>query len=235
MWLNTLHTSTEDKHSWRHDPHKTTWNMFLFQALWDPPSSCIFWFKAGRKTKSPSGWRTSERLGRLTTWVAISMQAGSSIEKRLRHVPSFFQLLGGRDVARTHTHTHTHSPIYTNLYRLQDTKLWERQHWYDSLCPYAPVTGASSPCRANGTHRDLKFSRCRTGCCWKWSPPQGCTRYIYGCLKTLLELSYTQPGLRQTLRSLSYRESYTTLHKHGLCIIPDTYVLWNLAYKTRYT
>jgi hypothetical protein len=35
----------------------------------------------------------------------------------------------------------------------------------------------------------------------------------------------TQPGLRQPLRSLSYRESCTTLHKHGLYIIPDTSVL----------
>ena len=134
MWLNTLHTSTEDKHSWRHDPHKTTWNMFLFQALWDPPSSCIFWFKAGRKTKSPSGWRTSERLGRLTTWVAISMQAGSSIEKRLRHVPSFFQLLGGRDVARTHTHTHTHTHPYIRTYTDFKTRSYEKDSIGMTVC-----------------------------------------------------------------------------------------------------
>lgn len=113
-------------YSWRHDPHKTTRNMFRFQALWDPPSLCISGVKANRKTKCPSGWRTSESIGSMTTWVTTSRQASSSIEKRLRRAPNFCQLLW--ELA------HTHTPIYTNLHRLQDTKLWERQHCGKTVC-----------------------------------------------------------------------------------------------------
>ena len=62
------------------------------------------------------------------------MQAGSSIEKRLRHVPNFFQLLGGRDVARTHTHTHTLTHIYIRTYTDFKTRSYEKDSIGMTVC-----------------------------------------------------------------------------------------------------
>jgi hypothetical protein len=69
------------------------------------------------KTKYPSEWRTSENTGSMTPWMPTSLQASSSIGKKLRHAPNSCQLLRGRDVANTHTHTHTYIQTYIQTSR----------------------------------------------------------------------------------------------------------------------